>query len=71
MTDAELLEEIKGMDKANLTPAEAARVMHCDPDLIRVAARQKPELLGFPTAVVGTRTKIPRIPFLRYYGVEV
>lgn len=71
MTDAELLDEIKRLDKANLTPAEAARVMHCDPDLIRVAARQKPELLGFPTVVVGTRTKIPRIPFLRYYGVDV
>ena len=71
MTDAELLEEIRQLDKANLTPVEAARVMHCNPDLIRIAARQRPELLGFPTVVVGTRTKIPRIPFLRYYGVDV
>ena len=71
MTDAELLEEIKGLDKANLTPAEAAQGMHCSPDLIRVAARQKPELLHFPVSVVGNRTKIPRIPFLRAYGVDV
>lgn len=71
MTDAELLEEIKGLDKANLTPAEAAQVMHCSPDLIRVAARQKPELLHFPVSVVGNRTKIPRIPFLRAYGVDI
>lgn len=71
MTDTELLESIRKMDKANLTPAEAAQVMHCSPDLIRVAARQKPELLHFPVSVVGNRTKIPRIPFLRAYGVDV
>lgn len=71
MTDADLLESIRKMDKANLTPAEAAQVMHCSPDLIRVAARQKPELLHFPVSVIGNRTKIPRIPFLRSYGVDV
>lgn len=70
MTDMELLEEIRQMKKTCITPAEAARVIHCSPDLIRVAARQKPELLGFPVTVTGNRTKIPRIPFLRFCGVE-
>lgn len=27
-------------------------------------------LLGFPVMVTGNRTKIPRIPFLKFCGVE-
>lgn len=60
------LENIKSLDRTMITPALAAEVIGCDPHFIRLAARQKPELLGFPVIVVGTRTKIPRIPFIRY-----
>lgn len=60
------LEKIKSMDKLFLTPAEAAPVIGCDPHYIRVAARTKPEMLGFPVLVYGTRTKIPRLPFIRF-----
>lgn len=60
------LEEIKRMDSVMITPAIAAPVIGCDPQLIRLQARERPELLGFPVVVVGTRTKIPRIPFIRY-----
>lgn len=62
----EALEQIKAMDKTMITPALAAQVIGCDPHFIRVAARTRPELLGFPAVVVGTRTKIPRLPFIRY-----
>nr|DAH24693.1 MAG TPA: Pyocin activator protein PrtN [Caudoviricetes sp.] len=70
MSDMELLEEIRRMDTAFITPAQAARVTHCSPDYIRVAARQQFPPLPFPVMVVGNRTKIPRIPFLRAFGVE-
>lgn len=60
------LEDLKAMTKPVITPAEAAQVIGCDPQLIRIAARQQPELLGFPVIAVGTRTKIPRLPFLQF-----
>lgn len=63
---SEALDAIKGSEKPTITPALAAQVIGCDPHYIRVAARQKPEQLGFPVIVVGTRTKIPRIPFIRF-----
>ena len=60
------LDEIKKSDKPVLTPADVAGVLGCDPNKIRVTARQRPELLGFPVCVVGTRTKIPRLPFIQF-----
>lgn len=63
---AEALEALKTLDKIMITPAEAAPVIGCDPHWIRLMARSTPEKLGFPVTVVGTRTKIPRIPFIRF-----
>lgn len=60
------LSEIKQSDKAVLIPADVAEVLGCDPNNIRLAAHQRPELLGFPVIVVGSRVKIPRVPFLKY-----
>lgn len=65
------LEEIKNSDKTVLTANDVAPVLRCDPQCIRIMARENPALLGFPVTVVGSRTKIPRLPFLRYMGVEV
>ena len=60
------------MDRDVITPAQAAGILKCDPHYIRVAARQCPEQLGFPVTILGSRTKIPRIPFIRYIeGKEV
>lgn len=58
------------VDKLYLTPAEVADLLNCDPQAIRDAARHNPEQLGFPTMRVGNRTKIPRMPFLRWLGIE-
>ena len=63
------LDDIKAMDAPVITPAIAAKVLECDPHYIRVAAVQCPEQLGFPGTRLGNRTKIPRIPFLRFMGV--
>ena len=54
-----------------LTPADIAPILGVDPHAIRVAARQRPELLKFEFYISGNRTKIPRIPFLRYIGINV
>lgn len=64
------LEMIAASDLAVLTPAQVADVLGCDPHWIRVASRDNPALLQFPVLRVGNRVKIPRIPFLRFMGVE-
>lgn len=60
------LSELKSLDQDIITPAQAAGVLKCDPHYIRLVARQCPEKLGFPVIVLRSRTKIPRIPFIRY-----
>ena len=60
------IEQIQQMDTATITPDMAAKVLQCNPISLRVAARQRPELLGFPVIIMGTRTRIPRIPFINY-----
>lgn len=65
----EALEAIKRMEKPFITPAEAAPVIGVNPHWIRLMARQKPEGLGFPVTITGkkgTRTHIPRLPFIKY-----
>lgn len=65
------MEEIKTSDKCFLIPTDVAEVIGCDPQYIRIAARDCPEQLGFPVTRTGTRTKIPRIPFIQYVeGVQ-
>ena len=57
------LAEIRASDKAVLTPAEVAPVLGVSPQSIRVA---DPVDLGFPVTKIGTRTLIPRKPFLAF-----
>ena len=64
------LEEIKASRQIFLKPADISGVLQCDPQTIRVTARQSPELLGFPFTFNGNRMRIPRIPFLRFLGEE-
>ena len=62
--------EIKALDKEMLTAVDIAPIIGADPHLIRHQAHEKPEALGFPVIVVKSRVKIPRIPFLRFIGIE-
>lgn len=64
------LQEIKALDRDVITPVQAAGVLGCDPHFIRLAARECPERLGFPVCVIGSRTKIPRVPFIRFVEGE-
>ena len=62
------IEEIRRSDKAFLLPKDICGVLGSNEQSIRVAARLG--ALGFPVTFVGNRTKLPRIPFLKYIGVE-
>lgn len=64
------LDEIKASDKLMLTPADVSEVLNADPQDIRLQARMDPAKLGFPVVIIKTRTKIPRIPFLRFMGID-
>ena len=59
------LDAVKQMTTTTINPDQAAKVLGCDAHGLRVAARQRPELLGFPVIIIGHRVRIPRIPFLR------
>lgn len=65
------LQEIIDSDQVFLTPEDVSGVLKAHPHSIRTAAKQRPELLGFEFFFIGTRMKIPRIPFLRYLGVNL
>ena len=60
------LDEIRNSTKEVLTPAEVAPILGCDPQDIRVQAKQHPEWLGFNVAVIGSRVKVPRLAFIRW-----
>ncbi len=60
------LAEIESLPQEMLTPAIVAKVLDCDPQGIRMQARFRPDLLGFPTICVKSRVKIPKAGFLDY-----
>ena len=64
------MEELLASNKAYLTPCEVAGVLGTTDQQVRVCARQRRDLLGFRTIIMGSRVKIPRIPFLQYLGVK-
>lgn len=63
------VEELMNSDKLLLTPEEASIVLGSTPQTIRMAAHDG--TLGFPVSIMGSRVKIPRIPLLRFLGLEV
>ena len=60
------LAEIKSSDEVFLNAADIADVLQADPATIRLAAKQRPELLGFPVCVCGRRVRIPRLAFIAF-----
>ena len=65
------LADIKQMTKDIITPAEAAQVIGCDPQWIRQIAQDDPERLGFPAIIIRSRTRIPRLAFIKYMEGEL
>lgn len=66
MSPQQALQKIKQSDEIFLTAADVAPIIGCNPNDIRGQAHDRPEMLGFPVTVYGTRVKIPRIPFVLY-----
>ena len=61
------LDDIRHCNKDCLTVNEVARVLKCDPNIIRKQAKENIKQLGFPAAKIGTRIKIPRVAFLNWF----
>ena len=64
------IEDIKRMNKDILTPGDIAPVLGCDPNIIRWQAKHDIKQLGFPAAKIGSRVKIPRDAFIKWYEGE-
>jgi len=67
------LNELRESDKALLTPKEVASALGLDEQGIRVMAHTCPKRLGFPVMVTGRKgrsVRIPRVPLMRYLGIE-
>lgn len=62
------IDELKASEKVYVTPEEISEVVGATAQSIRIAIRNNQHALGFGSAVIGTRTKIPRKPFLQSIG---
>ena len=66
------MQEIRISNKDCLIPSDIAEVLGCDKYLINLQVKQDKELgtnsFPFPTILIGSRVKIPRIPFLKAMG---
>lgn len=65
------LQDLISYPKDFFTPQQVGDVLGCDPQALRIIARQRPELMQFPFQIVGNRVKFSKRPFLRYMGVRV
>ena len=66
------IDEIRRSDKTMLTPTDIAPVLGCHPYSLNIAAKTDIKVLGFPASLIGTRLRIPRVGFLRWFdGQEV
>lgn len=65
------IKEMRASDKAFLTCADIAPAIGSDPHALRIEARKPDSRLPFPVLLIGTRVKIPREGFLRWYSGEV
>lgn len=58
--------EIEQSPREMLTADMVAPIIGCDPQTIRMQARLRPDLLGFPVICIKSRVKIPKAAFLAY-----
>lgn len=60
------LTDIENLEKDFLTPSDIAPILHTNHYSISIQARTDPSKLGFPVIVIGNRTLIPKLGFLRF-----
>ena len=66
MSKKTTLEEIKRIDKEMLSCEDVAPYFGCDPQDIRVQAKQDAGALGVPCVMIGNRVKFPKAGFVNY-----
>lgn len=59
------LEEIEALPKDMLVPADIAQYLGCQPYTINVATKDGKNPFPFPIIRMGTRVRIPKIPFIK------
>ncbi len=59
------LEEIEALDKDMLVPTDIAGYLGCSPYTINVATQDGGNSFPFPIIRLGSRVRIPKIPFLK------
>lgn len=59
------LKEIEALDKEMLVPSDVAGYLGCSPYTINVATRNGNNPFPFPVIRMGTRVRIPKIPFIK------
>lgn len=69
MADRVTFSDLLLMNTLVITGTQAAQAMGMDPTRLIGYAREKPEAIPFPYQISGNRMKIPRIPFLRFWGL--
>lgn len=60
------LSDLKSMTEDFITADVVAPIIGAHPQAIRKAAREYPWRLGFPVTSYGSRTLIPRLPFIKF-----
>ena len=70
MGTCKTLAEIDALPVEVLTCQQIAPVLCADPHTLHLQAIERPELLGFPVIVAGSRVKIPKKKFLEFMGYE-
>ena len=60
------LDALEALPTEILTCQQVAPVLGANPATIHLQATDRPELLGFPVIVMGSRVKIPKQPFLAF-----
>ena len=61
-------DDLLRLDSAVIPGTWAAQAMGMDPTRLIGYARERPELIPYPFQLSGKRMKIPRVPFLRFWG---
>ncbi len=59
------LEEIEALPKEMLVPKDIAPFLGCNPYMINVCTKNGENPFPFPVIRMGTRVRIPKIPFVK------
>ena len=59
------LDKLEALPKEVLTPADIAPILGCAPYTINVATRNGNNPFPFPIIRIGSRVRIPKMPFVK------